>query len=94
MEATDSSSEFDVSFVDKLNPDDVLVRRGPSPIDHEGNIRFKRIVDSLWKDYVDGKKEKDFIVHQIVGMVALRGGHFLRRIESSAEAEQMGVPKE
>jgi hypothetical protein len=81
-------------FVTKLSPNDVLFGRGAPAIENEGNVRFRKLVQSRKTEYVStGKRQmKDWIARQVMQAVAQRKGRFLRKIESLVEAEQMGVP--
>jgi hypothetical protein len=81
--------------VTELSQNDVILGRGTPSILNEGNIRFRKLVQSRKLEYLNAQKRqiKSWIARQVVQAVSLKQGRFLRRIESLAEAEQKGVPK-
>jgi hypothetical protein len=76
------------SAITQLNLNDVLMGRGAPAIDNEGNVRFRRIVQSRRAEYfsVSRRQAKDQIARQIVSTVISAGGRFLKKVDSPALA--------
>lgn len=74
-------------FIERLNPNDVLLGRGQH-IKHEGNSKFRRIVRERVVDYATcrNKSAKDAIAREIVRAVEERGGRFVRKMGDGHEA--------
>ena len=88
-----ASSQAEVGdLVTELTDNDVLFGRGS--VGHKGNLQFREIVAGRRDEYmsISKRQQKDWIARQVMSAVAKKGGRFLRRIESLAEAEQFGVP--
>jgi hypothetical protein len=82
------------TFVTCVTENDVLLGRGTPCAENEGNVRFRRLVKDRKVEYIaaDKRMRKDAIAREILEVIAARGGKFLRRLESIAELELLGVP--
>jgi hypothetical protein len=83
-------------IVTELNQNDVLLGRGEPSIINEGNIRFRKLIQSRKVEYLDTPKTKtkDLIARQVVQAISIKEGRFLHRmIQSPGEGEPIGVPK-
>ncbi|CAB9530390.1 expressed unknown protein (Partial), partial [Seminavis robusta] len=82
------------TFVTSVTENDVLLGRGTPCAENEGNVRFRRLVKERKVEYIAAEKRmrKDAIAREILEVIASRGGKFLRKLESTTELEQLGVP--
>jgi len=73
----------------------VLQGRGAPVINNEGNKRFRELCRARKGDYSRATRHsaKDEIARDVLNIIASRGGRFLRRIDSPAEARHVGVPE-
>lgn len=80
-------------IVTDVNPKDVLLGRGAPTINHEGNKRFREDVRKRKAEYngTARHKVKGVIARQVIDEIANRNGRFLRKIETTAEAEAPGL---
>lgn len=76
-----------------ISADDILLGRGALTVHHEGNKRFRSIVEP-WKAEYQGanRKRKNEIAVSIVNEVFQRGGRFLERMNDQ-EMQALGVPE-
>jgi hypothetical protein len=83
MKITCVQSSNPSDFVTKLSRNDVLIGRGTPSIENEGNIRFRKLVQSRKPEYTSTSKRqvKDWIAWQLVRAISFKQGRFLRRIE-------------
>ncbi|GKZ00260.1 hypothetical protein MPSEU_000978900 [Mayamaea pseudoterrestris] len=81
------------SIITQIGSNDVLVGRGAPSNANEGNKRFRELVKQRKIQYATTKKRqmKDQIAKLIVETITSRNGRFLRKLESNAEAEQLGI---
>jgi hypothetical protein len=81
-------------FITQLHPNDVLFGRGSGPNDHEGNIRFRSLVQERKTEYMatNHRQTKSKIARDILGIVLQKNGRFLKKVEA-AEAKRLGTPK-
>lgn len=81
------------TYIVELRPYDVLLGRGSGPNDHEGNIRFRKMVAERKSEYMatNHRLTKAKIAQEIVDAVLNCGGRFLRKLEND-EAQSHGVP--
>ena len=81
-------------FVTSLTENDVLLGRGTPCAENEGNVRFRGLVRKRKAEYTAAQKRsrKDAIARDILNTIIIRGGKFLRKVESRAERDQLGVP--
>eukprot|EP00977_Amphora_coffeiformis_P009775 scaffold2246_cov162-Amphora_coffeaeformis.AAC.34 len=82
-------------YVTELNANDVLMGRGSPSAEYEGNLRLRKLVQTRRTEYLacPHRLDKQRIVQEIVDQVVhRRGGRFLVRIATAAEAEQFHVP--
>lgn len=71
-----------------LRPNDVLLGRGGATNNHEGNKRYRTIVQDHQSEYLNSrKKSKVSIAQKIVMKVYSNGGRFLKREASGIWAE-------
>ena len=70
-------------IVTELGPYDVLFGRGSGPNDHEGNIRFRKLVAERKAEYMatNHRMTKAKIAREIVDAVLCKNGRFLKKIE-------------
>jgi hypothetical protein len=82
------------TFVTCVTENDVLLGRGTPCAENEGNVRFRRLVKDRKLEYIaaDKRMRKDAIARDVISVIAARGGKFLRKLESTAELEELGVP--
>jgi hypothetical protein len=72
--------------IENPEPNDVLSGRGGRINIHLGNVRFRDVVSSYKKQYVDvrtKKGEKANIAANIVAMIRSKGGRFLKQDDTS-----------
>ncbi|KAL7559101.1 hypothetical protein ACA910_017513 [Epithemia clementina (nom. ined.)] len=83
-----------MDIVTKLGPFDVLFGRGSGPNDHEGNIRFRKLVAERKEEYMatNHRMTKAKIAREIVDAVLRENGRFLKKIEPE-EAKVVGLPE-
>lgn len=64
-----------------LNPDDVLLGRGPGLAAYEGNMRFRELVEERKEEYTGTtqRKQKSMIAEQVRDEIYSRGGRFLQK---------------
>lgn len=82
-------------FVTKVSVNDVLMGRGVAIDKNEGNRRFRKLVSERKVEYKSTNQhsqKKDIAIEIINTIVDQRGGLFLRKIEDSDEAAELGVP--
>lgn len=89
-----SDSPQSPACITMLNANDVLLGRGDLAVRYEGNVRFRQLVREKSQHYMDacGSLAKDKIAFGIMRIVAERNGRFLRKVKSSVESNQSGVP--
>lgn len=77
-----------------LHPNDVLFGRGSGPNDHEGNIRFRLLVNERKGEYLatNHRQTKAKIARDVVNHVLALNGRFLKRLEA-ADAKCRGILK-
>jgi hypothetical protein len=77
-----------------LHPNDVLFGRGSGPNDHEGNIRFRLLVNERKGEYLatNHRQTKAKIARDVVNHVLALNGRFLKKVEA-ADAKFRGIPK-
>lgn len=82
------------AFVTSLTANDVLMGRGASVDNAEGNKRFRELVRQHKNQYISTSrlKKKHEIATEVMEILAARGGSFLRKIDDPAEARDLGVP--
>ncbi|GKZ01079.1 hypothetical protein MPSEU_001059500 [Mayamaea pseudoterrestris] len=82
------------SFITELRAADVLLGRGSGPNDHEGNIRFRLLVQERKDEYLatNHRVTKGRIAQEIVDQVFARNGRFLRKLDGQ-DALEYGVPE-
>jgi hypothetical protein len=83
------------AYITNLSPNDVLLGRGRPAVRYEGNIRFRKLVQNRKSQYrATGRNIiKDSIARELINTIKAREGRFLRKIESSVESEELGVPR-
>jgi hypothetical protein len=81
-------------IVDDVRENDILMGRGAPTINYKGNVSFRELVSTRKAEYTSSGRHrvKDEIARQIIEEIARRNGRFLRRIETTAEAEALGLP--
>ena len=79
--------------VTKVNDNDVQLGRGRPVITSQGNLRFRRLILEHRVEYTSTTRHnvKDGIARRILSTIAVRGGRFLRRLESASERELLGM---
>lgn len=84
----------DPKYVMELRPQDVLFGRGSGPNDHEGNIRFRRLVAERKSEYMatSHRLTKATIAKEIVDQVFAANGRFMKKLEPS-ELKELGLPE-
>jgi len=82
-----------IEIITKLGPFDVLFGRGSGPNDHEGNVRFRKLVAERKSEYMatNHRVTKAKIAREIVDFVFVENGRFLKKIEAD-EARMIGLP--
>mmetsp|Transcript_22850 Transcript_22850/g.49857 ORF Transcript_22850/g.49857 Transcript_22850/m.49857 type:complete len:461 (+) Transcript_22850:32-1414(+) len=82
-----------MEIVTKLGPYDVLFGRGSGPNDHEGNVRFRKLVAERKAEYMatNHRMTKAKIAREIVDAVFSQNGRFLKKIEAD-DARNIGIP--
>eukprot|EP00522_Entomoneis_paludosa_P013712 CAMPEP_0172442632 /NCGR_PEP_ID=MMETSP1065-20121228/3031_1 /TAXON_ID=265537 /ORGANISM="Amphiprora paludosa, Strain CCMP125" /LENGTH=456 /DNA_ID=CAMNT_0013192573 /DNA_START=207 /DNA_END=1580 /DNA_ORIENTATION=- len=82
-----------MEIVTKLGPYDVLFGRGSGPNDHEGNVRFRKLVAERKSEYMatNHRMTKAKIAREIVDAVFIQNGRFLKKIEAE-DARIIGLP--
>jgi hypothetical protein len=80
-------------IITKLSPDDVLFGRGAGPNQHEGNIRFRRLIAERKAEYMatSHRVVKAKVAQEIVAAVLRENGRFLKKIEPKV-ARMNGIP--
>jgi hypothetical protein len=80
--------------VDEIRENDILMGRGAPTINYKGNVSFRELVSTRKAEYTASGRHrvKDEIARQVIEEIARRDGRFLRRIETTAEAEALGMP--
>jgi hypothetical protein len=80
-------------YVTELNENDVLFGRGSGPNDHEGNVRFRKLVNSRKGEYMatSHRQTKARIAREIVDSVLAKNGRFLKKAEPE-ESKVLGIP--
>jgi hypothetical protein len=79
-------------YVTDLGPNDVLLGRGRSSVDFDGNVQFRAIINVRLHEYTDrGQKRvkervKDDVAKSVVELIERLGGRFLKRVETATEA--------
>ena len=78
-----------MEFVTELNSHDVLFGRGSGPNDHEGNIRFRKLVAERKEEYMatNHRMTKAKIAKEIVDQVFANSGRFLKKMEPTEMKE-------
>jgi hypothetical protein len=78
-------------YVTDLGPNDVLLGRGRSSVDFDGNVQFRAIINVRLHEYTDrGQKRvkervKDDVAKSVVELIERLGGRFLRRVKTATE---------
>ena len=74
----------------------VLLGRGAPAIQHEGNVRFRALVQARKQEYArtECHSAKEEIATQIVHEVANRQGKFVRRVATIDERRYLGAPED
>lgn len=80
-------------FVTEFHPSDVFTGRGGPMIGSQGNIQFRRIIQSRRKEIYNAErcKRKSAIAKEILDEVHHRGGRFLRKLETVTHVEELGI---
>lgn len=81
-----------MKVVVELNSHDVLFGRGSGPNDHEGNVRFRRLVAERKEEYMatNHRMTKAKIARAIVDRVVVNNGRFLKKLEPK-EMKEHGI---
>lgn len=82
-------------YITILTANDVLLGRGDLTKRHEGNVRFRQLIQEKREQYATARTKpiKDEVACEIVRMVEERTGRFVRKVESSSDEEKkLGVP--
>lgn len=76
-----------------MNPNDVLFGRGSGPNDHEGNIRFRDLVNSHKEAYMSTshRQTKSKVARKVVDAIYEINGRFLKRMDAK-DARRLGIP--
>jgi len=70
------------------NPEDVLLGRGKTVVEHPGNTRFRQMIERFMIQYEDAPRlEKTCLAEIIVRMVKESSGRFMKRNEKGAWEE-------
>ena len=82
-------------YITALKPNDVLLGRGRPTVRFQGNIRFRKLIQNRMKEYTSTCRHvsKDAIAQEVVEMIIARDGQFLRKVELSAEFQELGLPQ-
>jgi len=82
-------------YITALKPNDVLLGRGRPTVRFQGNIRFRKLIQNRMKEYTSTCRHvsKDEIAQEIVETIRARDGQFLRKVELSAEFQELGLPQ-
>lgn len=82
-------------YVTELHPLDVLLGRGSGPSMHQGNVKFRKIVEGLKPIYMSTKsrKSKSNMVHNTVNNIKRQGGRFLVRISKATKKARRDQPR-
>lgn len=93
IEAARPSSSWRDSLVTKVNENDVQLGRGRPVITSEGNLRFRKLILENKAEYTSSARHnvKDGIARRIIGIIAVQGGRFLRKLESAPEGVHLGI---
>jgi hypothetical protein len=78
----------------ELQEQDILVGRGAPFNNYVGNVRFRALIATRKDEYnscVGRHRIKNEIAQHVMEAVTQSGGRFLRRVESPAEAEELGI---
>jgi hypothetical protein len=77
----------------QVGPNDVLLGRGAPIINNEGNIRFRKVVNSCKAAYIASCRHdrKNLIAKEVMDTIATMEGRFLRKIEDIEEATKLGI---
>merc|ERR1719217_278698 len=82
--------------IDEPNRNDVLCGRGGLISSHDGNVQFRKIVNSRKKEYLaptTKKLEKAFIAAAIVNEIRTMGGRFLKQENGTGMWYDFGYAK-
>jgi hypothetical protein len=87
-------SHVHVPFVSAPNAHDVMLGRGVSITNWPGNVRFRELIGTWKVEYTQTGRHyaKKAIADRIYQEILRRGGRFLRQIDSTEEAQDIGVP--
>jgi hypothetical protein len=72
---------------------DVLLGRGAPIINHEGNVRFRKLVNERKSRYLNSirHQDKNDVAQEIVNLIDSRGGRFLLKVERSHDKVKLGI---
>jgi hypothetical protein len=81
-------------YVSTPNGDDIMLGRGVSITNWPGNVRFRELIGTWKVEYTQTGRHhtKKVISERIYQEILRRGGRFLRQIDSTVEAQGIGVP--
>lgn len=81
-------------FVTEFHPADVFLGRGAPHVNYEGNCKFRELVQSRRHEFcrAERRRRKSAIAREILTELRRRGGRFLRKLETAAQAEELGIP--
>jgi hypothetical protein len=92
--AAHSIDEESNAIVTTLNSNDILLGRGAPNAYYEGNVRFRRLVQTRREEYLSTARhpQKQEIAREIFNQVAEGQGRFLMEIKPARETKALGVP--
>jgi hypothetical protein len=76
-------SPFDITIVNNIGENDILLGRGAGPNEHQGNIRYRQtITEMLFRDHVQSANplSKDKLATKIIQTVKAGEARFLRKL--------------
>lgn len=87
-----SKAMGEVELITEVGPNDVLFGRGSGPNSHDGNVRFRALVNQRKEEYLrtNHRQTKVKIAGEIVDIVLEAGGRFLKRA-SPADVAEKGI---
>ena len=80
-------------YVSEVLPNDVLLGRGSGPNDHEGNIKFRDMINHRKQEYrsTSNRQSKALIAKEVAGQVYEKGGRFLRKLNQRDALKQLPI---
>jgi hypothetical protein len=71
------------TYITQLGENDVLLGRGTGPCSHEGNVRFRDVIEAMRPQYVatPSRKAKTKVVLKTVETIKAKNGRFLRKVK-------------